>query len=111
MLNQIVLVGRITRDIEMRETENGKKVATLSLAVPRNFKNIDGEYETDFLRCSLWDVIAENTKEYCKVGDLVGVRGRVTSSTYEKDGEKRYSMDIIAEKVTFLSTKREEAED
>ena len=108
MLNQIVLVGRITRDIEMRETESGKKVATLSLAVPRNFKNIDGEYETDFLHCSLWDVIAENTKEYCKVGDLVGIKGRVASSTYEKDGEKRYSMDIIAEKVTFLSTKKQE---
>ncbi len=111
MLNQIVLVGRIAKEIEVHETESGKKVATLTLAVPRNFKNINGEYETDFLYCSLWDVNACNTREYCKVGDIVGVKGRVTSSSYEKDGEKRYSMDIIAEKVTFLSSKpKEEAE-
>ena len=111
MLNQIVLVGRITKDVEVRETEGGRKVATLALAVPRNFKNINGEYETDFLYCSLWDVIATNTKEYCKVGDLVGIKGRVTSSQYEKDGEKRYAMDIIAEKVTFLSSKKQEETD
>lgn len=111
MLNQIVLVGRIAKEIEVRETESGKKVATLTLAVPRSFKNINGEYETDFLYCSLWDVIASNTREYCKVGDIVGVKGRVTSSVYEKDGEKHYAMDIIAEKVTFLSSKsKEEAE-
>ena len=106
MLNQIVLVGRITKEIEVKETENGKKVASLSIAVPRNFKNINGEYDTDFIYCSLWDAIACNTKEYCKVGDLVGIKGRVQSNNYEKDGERHYAMEIIAEKVTFLTSKK-----
>lgn len=108
MLNQIVLVGRIAKEIEVKETDNGKKTAKIFLAVPRSFKNINGEYETDFLYCSLWDAMACNTYEYCKVGDLIGVKGRVTSNMYEQDGEKRYAMDIIAEKVTFLSSKKDD---
>lgn len=107
MLNQIVLVGRIAREPELKETDNGKKVVNISLAVPRSFKNVDGEYETDFLSCSLWDGVASNVCEYCHVGDLVGVKGRVVSNVYEKDGHKHYTMDIIAEKVTFLTSKKE----
>ncbi|HPF83338.1 MAG TPA: single-stranded DNA-binding protein [Bacilli bacterium] len=113
MLNQIVLVGRIARDIEIKDTENGKKVSNMTLAVPRSFKNIEGEYETDFLPCVLWDGIATNVNEYCKVGDLVGVKGRVASNVYEKDGQKHYSVEIIVEKVTFLTSnksKEKEAE-
>ena len=72
MLNQVVLVGRIAKGPELKETEKGKKVASILLAVPRSFKNIDGEYETDFLNCSLWDGVATNVCEYCKTGDLVG---------------------------------------
>lgn len=106
MLNQIVLVGRIAKGPEMKETENGKKVANILLAVPRSFKNVDGEYETDFLNCSLWDGVASNVTEYCKSGDLVGIKGRVASNTYEKEGKKHYNLDIIAEKVTFLSSKK-----
>lgn len=105
MWNQIILVGRIAREPELKETEKGKKRANLTLAVPRGFKNIDGEYETDFLSCSLWDGVANNVCEYCKVGDLVGIRGRVASNIYEKDDKKHYAMDIIADKVTFLSSK------
>lgn len=108
MLNQIVLVGRITREPELKETDNGKKVVNIGLAVPRSFKNIDGEYETDFLNCSLWDGVASNVCEYCHTGDLVGVKGRVASNIYEKDGQKHYTMDIIAEKVTFLTSKKAE---
>lgn len=110
MLNQIVLVGRIARGPEFKELEGGKKVVNITLAVPRSFKNIDGEYETDFLMCSLWDAVASNVNEYCKVGDLVGVKGRVSSNTYEKDGQKHYSMDIIGEKVTFLTSKKSDEE-
>ena len=72
---------------------------------------MDGEYETDFLDCTLWQAVAESTVEYCKKGDIVGVRGRLQSSTYEKDGERKYATEVIAEKVTFLTNKRpEEAE-
>lgn len=106
MLNQIVLVGRIAVDPEVKEVENGKTVSNLRLAVPRSYKNENGEYDTDFLDITLWNSIAQNTSEYCKKGDIVGVKGRMQTNNYEKeDGTKEYKMNIIAEKVTFLSSK------
>lgn len=108
MLNQIILVGRLTSDPEINEVE-GKKNSVITLAVPRSFKNADGEYETDFIKCVLWNGIAENTAEYCKKGDVVGVKGRIQTNTIEKeDGTKEFEMNIIAEKVTFLSSKSKE---
>ena len=82
MLNQVVLVGRLTSDLEAKELEDGKKVTNMTLAIPRSFKNADGEYETDFVECTLWNNIAENTAEYCKKGDIVGVKGRLQTSNY-----------------------------
>ncbi len=111
MLNQIVLVGRLVRDPELREYEGGK-YTYVTLAVPRSYKNADGNYDTDFIDCKLWDGIAENASEFCKKGDLLGVKGRVQSCVYEKDEKKNYVTDIIAEKITFLSSgksKKEEA--
>lgn len=106
MLNQVVLVGRLTSDLETKELEDGKKVCNMSLAIPRSFKNADGEYETDFVECTLWNNIAENTSEYCKKGDIIGVKGRLQTSNYEKeDGTKVFKLDVVAEKVTFLSSK------
>ena len=107
MLNQTVLVGRIVSDPEINETKNDKKVTIVPLAVQRSYKNEEGEYATDFIPCVLWDGVAQNVVEYCKKGDLIGVKGRVESRSYEKDDEKRYVTEIIAEKVTFLSNKRE----
>lgn len=106
MLNQVVIAGRLVADPEIIKGENNKKRTYITVAVPRSYKNIDGEYETDFIRCTLWNVIAENTCEYCKKGDIIGVKGRIQTSNYEKDGEKIYSTDVIAEKVTFLSSKK-----
>ena len=108
MLNQTVIVGRIAKDPELRETENGKKVTNVTLAVPRSFKNSNGEYETDFISCVLWKGIAESTVEYCKKGDLVGVKGRIQTRIYEKDEEKKYTTEVVAEKITFLSSKPKE---
>ena len=108
MLNQLVLVGRLTKDIEIQESENGKKYANLSIAIPRSFKNADGVYETDFISFKAFDAIAQNTSEYCHKGDIIGVKGRLQSSTFEKeDGTKEYRLEPIAEKVTFLSSNRE----
>ena len=104
MLNQIILVGRLTRDITVNKSENGTKVATISLAIPRSFKNSDGNYDTDFIDCVAFDIVAENTAEYCSKGDIVGVKGRVQSKTIVKDDKKEYSTDIICEKITFLSS-------
>lgn len=105
MLNQIILVGRLTRDISVNRSEKGVKVATISLAIPRSFKNSEGSYDTDFVDCIAFDAVAENTSEYCSKGDIVGVKGRVQSRVVEKDDKKEYCTDIIAEKITFLSSK------
>lgn len=108
MLNQSVIVGRLVSDPELRETDNGNKVTNITLAVPRSFKNINGEYETDFIQCVLWKGTAENTAEFVKKGDLVGVKGRIQTRTYENnEGIKKYITEVIAEKVTFLSSKKE----
>ena len=106
MLNQVVIVGRLVKDPELKETESGKKMTFVTLAVPRSYKNVDGEYDTDFIDCVLWIGIAESTAEYCHKGDLVGIKGRLQTSNYEKDGEKKYVTNVIAEKVTFLTTKK-----
>jgi len=107
MLNQAVLVGRLVRDPEVMETESGKKVSSVTVAVPRSFKNRDGEYETDFIECTLWSSIAESTANYCKKGDIIGVKGRIQTRSYEKEDEKKYVTEVIAEKVTFLSSNRQ----
>ena len=108
MLNQVVLVGRLTSDPEVVTLEGGHKKSIFSVAVPRSFKNANGEYETDFIRCVLWDAIATSTAEYCHKGDIVGIKGRIQVSTFEKDNKKEYITEVIAEKVTFLSSKKQE---
>ena len=106
MLNQLVMVGRLTKDIEVQESENGKKYANLSIAIPRSFKNAEGVYDTDFITFKAFDMIAENTSEYCKKGDIIGVKGRLQSSSFDKeDGSKEFRIEPIAEKVTFLSSR------
>lgn len=106
MLNQVVLVGRLVKNPELKETEKGNKITSITLAVPRSYKNVDGEYETDFIDCTLWRGIAETTSEYCKKGDLLGIKGRLQSNSYEKENEKVYTTDVIAEKISFLSSKK-----
>jgi single stranded DNA-binding protein (ssb) len=106
MMNQTVIIGRIVNDPEVKELETGKKVANITLAVPRSYKNAEGEYDTDFLDCTLWDSIAQNTAEYCRKGDLVGVKGRVETNTYEKDGQSHKTTNVVAEKITFLSSQK-----
>lgn len=109
MLNQVVLVGRLVRDPELQITDSGKKRSTVTLAVSRGYKNHEGVYDTDFFDCTLWTGIAENTSEYCKSGDVIGVKGRLQTWVLEnEDGTKNKKMEIIAEKVTFLSSLRNE---
>lgn len=104
MLNQAIFVGRLVADPVVRETEKGN-VSNITLAIPRPYKNAEGVYEADFIDFVLWKGIADNTAEYCKKGDLVGIKGRVQSSIEEQNGERKKLMNVIAEKVTFLSTK------
>lgn len=105
MINQVMLVGRLVRTPNLFLSENGRKGSFITLAVGRPYKNQDGEYDTDFLDCTLWSGVAENTAEYCKTGDIVGIRGRIQSRIIEKeDGSKNKIMEIVADKVTFLSS-------
>ena len=107
MLNQVVIAGRLTANPEVTTTENNKKRTYVTVAVPRGYKNVDGTYDTDFIRCILWGGIAESTCEYCQKGDIVGIKGRLQTSSYEKEeGDKVYVTDVIAEKVSFLSSKK-----
>lgn len=106
MYNLVYLIGRLTADPEANDTENGKKVMSINLAVQRSYKNSNGIYETDFVRCILWDGIASRTAEFCHKGDLIAIRGQIRTSSYEKEnGEKNYTTDVVVEKVSFLSTK------
>ena len=106
MLNQVVMVGRLTNDPVVEKVDNDKEVANITLAVPRSYKNADGVYETDFIDCVLWNGIATNTAEYCKKGDMVGIKGRIQSNMYENEsGELKKSTQVVAEKVTFLTSK------
>ena len=101
MLNKFKLVGRITKTPEMMENQDGSKFAIINLAVPRTFKNENGEYDTDFIDCTLWKGIAENVCEYCKKGDVVGIKGRIQNLN------NTAQLQLIAEKVSFLSSKEE----
>ena len=109
MLNQSILVGRIVKEPEIRETENGTKVTNITLAVQRSYKNVEGEYDTDFISCVLWKGIAESTAEYCKKGDLIGVRGRIQTRMTDINETKQNIMEVVAERVTFLSSKKTDA--
>ena len=107
MLNQIVLVGRLVATPEVKELENEKNVANITVAVPRSYKNSEGQYDTDFVSCVLWKGIAESTVSYCKKGDLVGVKGHIQTRKYEDSDEVIHNVtEVIAEKVTFLSSKK-----
>ena len=108
-MNNVILVGRLTENPEVVEIDENKKVTTVFLAVNRNFKNSEGIYETDFIRCILWNNIAATTTEYCRIGDVIGVKGRLQSSKYEdENGKTHYITDVIAERVTFLSSNKKQ---
>lgn len=101
MLNQFVLVGRLSEDIII---DNDKAIITLK--VPRTFKNENGEYDNDFIQVVITGNVATNTKEYCKVGDIIGAKGRIQVKTINMpDGTISTKTELIGEKITFLSSK------
>ena len=83
-MNQVGFVGRLVRTPELRDIDGKKKMTWITIAVTRSFKNMNGEYETDFIDCVLWDMVAVNTVKHCKKGDIISVRGRLQSRIYEK---------------------------
>ncbi|HAC3072258.1 TPA_asm: single-stranded DNA-binding protein, partial [Listeria monocytogenes] len=111
MMNRVVLVGRLTKDPELRYTPAGVAVATFTLAVNRPFKNGQGEQEADFIQCVVWRKPAENVANFLKKGSLTGVDGRVQTRNYEgNDGKRVYVTEIVAESVQFLEPKQNAVE-
>ncbi|MBC2281758.1 single-stranded DNA-binding protein [Listeria welshimeri] len=103
MMNRVVLVGRLTKDPELRYTPAGVAVATFTLAVNRTFTNQQGEREADFINCVVWRKPAENVANFLKKGSMAGVDGRVQTRNYEgNDGKRVYVTEIVAESVQFL---------
>ena len=107
MMNRVILVGRLTKDPELRFTPNGVAVATFTLAVNRAFTNQAGEREADFINCVVWRRPAENVSNFLKKGSLAGVDGRVQTRSYEgQDGKRLYVTEVLAESVQFLEPKK-----
>ena len=111
MLNRVVLIGRLTKDPELRYTPNGVAITNFTLAVERNFKNAQGEKETDFFNCQVFKQLAELCANYLAKGKLASIDGRIQIRTYnDKDGQKHWVTEIIGENVQFLSPKGESSQ-
>ncbi len=102
MLNKVVLIGHLTKDPDLRYTQSGVAVATFFLAVNRNFTNSQGEREADFIPIQVWRKQAENCAKYLSKGRLVAVSGRIQTRSYEQDGQRRYTWEVVADQVQFL---------
>lgn len=103
MINRVVLVGRLTKDPELRYTPSGVAMARFTLAVNRTFSNQQGEREADFINCVVWRKQAENSANFLKKGNLAGVEGRIQTGSYEgQDGKRVYTTDVVADSVQFL---------
>ncbi len=104
-MNNVTLVGRLTQDPEVKESADGTKRTVITIAVSRDYRNSDGIYDADFIRCVLWNGIASATKDYCHKGDVVGVKGKLQSRTYEtEDNQKKHIIEVIVDKVSFISS-------
>lgn len=108
MINQVVLVGRITKDVELKTTQSNIPVATFTLAVNRQFSSDNGEREADFIQCVAWRKAAENMAQFVNKGDLLGVQGRIQTRQYESEQGMKYITEVVCDTVQFLETKRDE---
>lgn len=105
-MNKAILIGRLTRDPELRTTPTGRNVCQFSVAVNRTFTNANGEREADFINCVVWDKQAENLSKYQKKGNQIAVEGRIQTRNYDdKDGKRVYVTEILATNISFLDAK------
>lgn len=105
MINRVVLVGRLTKDIDLSYTPQGIAKAQFTLAVNRSFANQSGEREADFIQIQAWRKQAENAANFLKKGSLVGIDGRIQSGSYERDGQRIYFTNVVADSIQFLEPK------
>lgn len=105
-MNSVQLIGRLTKDLDLKYTQTGKAVATGTLAVNRRFKNAQGESEADFINIQIWDKSAENLANFTRKGSQIGVNGRIQTRNYEnKEGARVYVTEIVVENFTLLEKK------
>lgn len=106
-MNIVILIGRLTKEPEVRYIPStGKAVASFNIAVDRPYKDDEGNKQADFFKISVFGKIAENCGNYLVKGSLVGIKGALRNNNYEKDGEKRYTNEVIADTVQFLDNRR-----
>lgn len=109
MINNVVVVGRLTRAVDLRYTSNGTAYASFTLATDRDFKNQNGERETDFINCVMWRKPAENLANYTKKGSLIGVEGRIQTRNYDnQQGQRVYVTEVLAERFHFLESAKKD---
>ena len=108
-MNNFFAIGRLIKDVEVKYTRTNKAVAGFTIAVTRPFKNQNGDYESDFINCELWDKIAETMKEYTHKGDQIGIAGTIRTELYEdKEGNKRNKTYVLVDQIKFLSFGKKE---
>lgn len=106
-MNKIILIGRMTNDIEIRYTQNQKEVGSFDLAINRNYKNANGEYDTDFFKCIAWGNLAKTIHTYTSKGSQIAIEGRVENRTYQaNDGTNRYVTEVVVEGMQLLDSKK-----
>lgn len=106
MINRVVLVGRLTRDVDLRYTQSGNAVGQFNIAVNRNFTNASGDREADFINCIIWRKSAENLSNFTHKGSLVGIDGRLQTRNYEnKEGQRVYVTEVVVDNFSLLDSK------
>ena len=109
MINNVTLIGRLTKDVELKYTPANQAVAQFTLAVNRTFKNANGERESDFINCVIWRKSAENFANFVKKGALIGITGRIQTRNYENtQGQRVYITEVIAENFQMLESRNQQ---
>ena len=109
-MNKAILVGRLTRDPELRTTASGVSVCSFSIAVNRRFRNAEGNYDADFINCVAWRSTAEFISKYFSKGRMIGIVGSLTTGRYEKDGQTHYTTDVTVDEAYFADSKNSGSE-
>ena len=108
MINQVILVGRLTKEVNLKYTPSNQAVATFTLAVNRQFKNQNGEREADFINCVIWRQQAENLANWAKKGALIGITGRIQTRSYEnQQGQRVYVTEVVADSFQLLESRKD----
>lgn len=108
-MNNVVLVGKLVRDPELKKTPQGSDTISFSVVVQRDFQNAEGNYDADFINCVAWNKTAVFISKYFSKGAWIGIKGNIRTRTYEKDGKKQYITEVFVDKVEFVGKKSEES--